>query len=87
MAAVVVKMGKDEFRAKWTAAQIKAELDEVYEDSAPALKTVYFWINEFKRGLTSTKDEARFRHLVEVTTEMIEKNLSYCHGRSPNEGA
>jgi len=55
---VVVKMEKDEFRAvikhfylkKWTAAQIKAELDEVHGDSAPTLKIVYFWINEFKRG-------------------------------------
>jgi len=50
MAAVVVKMEKDEFRAvikhfylkKWTAAQIEAELDEVHGDSAPALKIVYF---------------------------------------------
>ena len=30
---------------KWTATQIKAELNQVYGDSAPALKTVYFWIN------------------------------------------
>jgi len=82
MVAVVVKMKKAEFRAvikyfylkKWTAAQIKAELDEVYGDSAPALKTVYFWINEFKRSRTSTKDEARSGCPVEITTpEMIEK--------------
>jgi len=33
---------------KWTTAQIKTELDEVHE--APALKTVYFWINKFKTG-------------------------------------
>jgi len=58
MAAVVVKMEKDEFHAvikhfylkKWTAAQIRAELDEVHGDFAPALKTVYFWFNELKRG-------------------------------------
>jgi len=50
MAAIVVKMKKDEFHAvikhfylkKWTAAQIKAELDEVHGNSAPTLKTVYF---------------------------------------------
>lgn len=75
-------MDKNEFRAvikhfylkKWTAAQIKAELDEVHGDSAPALKTIYFWINEFKRGRTSTKDEAHPGRPVEVTTpEMIEK--------------
>ncbi|XP_011630294.1 histone-lysine N-methyltransferase SETMAR-like [Pogonomyrmex barbatus] len=82
MAAVVVKMEKDEFRAvikhfylkKWTATQIKAEFYEIHEDSAPALKTVYFWINEFKRGRTLIKDETRPGRPVEVTTpEMIEK--------------
>jgi len=73
---------------KWTVAQIKAELDEVHGDSALALKTVYFWINEFKRGRTSTKDEARPGCPIEVTTpEMIEKNPSYRHGKSPNEDA
>jgi len=75
-------MEKDEFCAvikyfylkKWTAAQIKAELDEVHGDSAPALKIVYFWINEFKRSRTSTKNEARSRRPVEVITpEIIEK--------------
>jgi len=74
-------MEKDEFRAvikhfylkKWTAAQIKAELDEVHEDSASALKTVYFWINEFKRGRTLTKDEACERPVEVTTPEMIEK--------------
>jgi len=56
------------------ATQIKAELDEVHGDSALALKTVYFWINEFKRNRTSTKDEARPGRPVKVTTsEMIEK--------------
>jgi len=81
MVAVAVKMEKDEFRTvikhfylkKWTAAQIKAELDEVHGDSAPALKTVYFWINEFKRCWTS-EDEAHPGRPVEVTTpEIIEK--------------
>ena len=43
---------------KWTAAKIKVELDEVHGDTAPTLKTVYFWINEFKRGQTSTKNKA-----------------------------
>ena len=65
--SVLVKKEKEEFRAvikhfylkKWVAAQIKAELDEVHMDTAPMLKTVYFWIHEFKRGRTSTKDEVR----------------------------
>jgi len=82
MAEVVVKMEKDEFRAvikhfylkKWTAAQIKAELDEVHGDSTPALRTVYFWINEFKKGQIPTKDEACPGRPIEVTTpEMIRK--------------
>ena len=35
---------------------------------------VYNWVNEFKRGRTSTKDENRWGHSVEVTTpEMIDK--------------
>ena len=42
--------------------------------SAPVFATVYNWVNEFKRGRTSTKDEDRSRHSVEVTTpEMIDK--------------
>ena len=77
-------MEKAEFRAvmyhfylkKWIAAQIKTELDEVHWDTVPMLKTAYFWINEFKRGRTSTKDEARLGRPVKATAaEMIEKML------------
>lgn len=68
-------MIKHLYLKNWTAAQIKAELDEVHGGSAPALKMVYSWINEFQRGLTSTEDEARSGRPVEVTTkEMVEKN-------------
>ena len=75
-------MEKEEFHAvikhfylkKWSAAKIKAELDEVRADAAPTLKTVYFWINKFKRGRMSTKDEARPGRPVEATAQkMIEK--------------
>ena len=75
-------MEKEEFRAvtkhfylrKRTAAQIKAELDEVHKDTAPTLKIVYFWINEFKRDRTSTKDEVRPGRRVEaIAPDMIEK--------------
>ena len=75
-------MEKNEFRAVikhfhlkgWTAAQIKSELDDVHAGSAPALKTIYFWINEFKRGRRSTEDESRSGHPIEVTTqETIDK--------------
>jgi len=64
--AVSAKMEKNEFCAvkhfylkKWTAAQTKAELNEVHGNSAFTLKVIYFWINEFKRGRTCTEDEAR----------------------------
>ena len=75
-------MEKNEFRAvikhfylkKWTAAQIKAELNEVHGNSAPALKTIYFWINEFKRDRTCTEDEARSRRPIEIITlDIVEK--------------
>ena len=56
------------------AAQIKAELDEVCGESAPSLKTVYFLMNEFKRGQTTTKYEPRSGRRIEVTTsDMAEK--------------
>ena len=53
-------MKKTEFRPvikhfyfkKWTAAQIKAALDEVHGEIAPPLNSVYFWIDEFQRGWT-----------------------------------
>ena len=54
--------------------EIKAELDEVHGISAPVFATVYNWVNEFKCGCTSKKDEHRSGRLVEVTTpEMIDK--------------
>ena len=57
-----------------TSKEIKAELDEIHGTSAPVFATVYNWVNEFKRGRTSTKDEHHSRRLEEVTTpEMIDK--------------
>ena len=68
-------MEKEEFRKvikhfylnEWTAAQIKTELEKVHGDTASTLKTVHFWINEFKRGRMSTKDETGPGRPVEVT--------------------
>ena len=76
------KLEKSEFRAvnkhlylkSLRLKEIKAELDEVHCTSAPAFATVYNWVNEIKRGRTSTKDEDRSGRPVEVTTpEMIDK--------------
>ena len=47
---------------------------EVYGTSAPVFATVYNWVNEFKRGHTSTRVEHRSGCPVGLTTpEMIDK--------------
>lgn len=75
-------MEKNEFRAVIkhchlkgkTSKEIKSELDEVHGISAQSFKTVYNWVNEFKRGRTSTNDEHRSgRPIVVATPEMIDK--------------
>ena len=75
-------MEKSEFRAVikhfhlkgLKPKEIKAELDAVHGTSAPVLATIYNWVNEFKRGRTSTEDEQRSGRPVEVSTpEMIDK--------------
>ena len=57
-----------------TPKEIKAELDNVYSTSAPAFTTVYNWVNEFKRGRTSTCDTPRSGRLIEA--EIIDKVLT-----------
>ena len=55
-----------------TPKEIKAELNNVHSTSAPA--TVYNWVNEFKRGHTSTCDALRSRRPIEAATpEIIDK--------------
>lgn len=75
-------MNKSEFRAVikhlhlkgLSPKEIKAELDAVHGTSAPVFATVYNWVNEFKRGRSSTKDEHRSGRPVEVSTpEIIDK--------------
>ena len=57
-----------------TPKEIKAELDNVYSTSALAFATVYKWVNEFKRGRTSTCDAPRSGRPIEVATpEIIDK--------------
>lgn len=55
-------------------AEIKAELDGAYGESAPSLATVKFWKAEFVRGRTSVFDDDRPGRSNEVTTpETINK--------------
>ena len=76
------KMEKSTFRAvikhsylkDLRPKEVKADLYEVRGTSAPVFATVYNWVNEFKRGRTSTKDERRSGRPVEVTFPvMIDK--------------
>ena len=75
-------MEKNEFRAVikhlymkgLTPKEIKAELDNVHSTSAPAFATVYNWVNEFKRGRTSTYDAPRSGSPIEIASpEIIDK--------------
>ncbi|GBM23467.1 hypothetical protein AVEN_181582-1 [Araneus ventricosus] len=54
--------------------EIKPEWGEVHGTSAPAFATVYNWLNEFKRGHTSTNDGNLSGRPEEVTSsEKIDK--------------
>lgn len=52
-------------------AEIKAELDAVYGESAPSLATVKFWKAEFVRGRTSVFDDDHLGPSNTVTTPEI----------------
>ena len=52
---------------------MKAELDEIHGTSASSFKIVNNWLNEFKRGRTSTRDEPRSGRPVEAATPEVEK--------------
>ena len=61
-------MNLEKFKKKFRKQEIEAELDKVHGTSAPVFATVYNWVNEFKRGRTSTEDEHRLGHPVNVIT-------------------
>ena len=76
------KMEREEYRAVikffflkgWNATQVKTELTEVCGSSSPSFATVSNWINEFKRGRLSTKDEPRSgRPKTATSEENVEK--------------
>ena len=48
----------------------------MFNTSAPAFATVYNWVNEFKRGHTSTCDAPRSGCPIEVATSEI---INYVH--------
>ncbi|GFV73045.1 elongation of very long chain fatty acids protein 4 [Trichonephila clavipes] len=82
--SVCVKLDKIELRdvIKYsflknnTPAQIKDELDSVYENSAPSFNTVKFWAAEFKRGRKSLGDDERSGHPNTATTD---ENIAEVH--------
>lgn len=65
---------------KGTSARIKAELDSVYEDSAPLYVTVKRWAAEFKSGCTSMVNDGSGLPTTATTTDSIEEVRS-----SPND--
>ena len=65
-----------------TPKEIKAELDIAHGTSAPVFETVYNWVNEFKRGRTSTKDEHRSERPAEVTTPKKGQTTTEAYYRS-----
>jgi len=78
---------KNEFRAVikhlhmkgLMSKEIKAELDNVHNTSAPAFVIIYNWVNEFKRGHISTCDASRSGRPIEAATpEIIDKDPRYC---------
>ena len=75
-------MEKNEFRAvikhlrikDLTPKEIKAELDNVHNTSAPAFATIYNWMNEFKCGRTSTCNASHSGRPIETAMpEIIDK--------------
>ena len=54
-----------------TPKEIKVELDNIHSTSAPAFSTVYNWVNEFKRGRTSTCGAPRSGRPIEAATPEI----------------
>lgn len=49
-----------------TATQIKAKLDSVLGNSAPALSTIHTWVTDFKRGRQSCEDAPRSGQVIGV---------------------
>ncbi|KAG5342896.1 SETMR methyltransferase, partial [Acromyrmex heyeri] len=57
-----------------TPKEIKAGLDNVHSTFAPVFAIVYNWVNEFKRGRTSTCDAPRSGRPIEAATpDIIDK--------------
>ncbi|EGI64473.1 hypothetical protein G5I_07085 [Acromyrmex echinatior] len=84
---IFAKWKKNEFHAviKYlhmkclTPKEIKVKLDNIHITSAPAFATVYNWVNEFKRGRTSTCDAPRDVQLRLLRQKSsIKSNHRYC---------
>ena len=71
-------MKKNEFRAmikylhmKGLSRKKSKKLDNVRSISAPAFMIVYNWMNEFKRGRTSTCDASHSGRPIETVTKSV----------------
>lgn len=61
------------------SSQIKAELDAVYENSAPSFATVKFWVAEFKCGRTSLVDKEPLKQSkTAITAKTSKKFTKWC---------
>ena len=58
-----------------TGKEIHGELADFYGYSAPSYARVKFWVGEFKRGRTSSEDEARSGRPLDATDEEMCKNV------------
>ena len=58
-----------------TGKEIHGELADVYGSSAPYYAQVKFWVGEFKRGRTSSEDEARSGRPLDATDEEMCKKV------------
>ena len=54
-----------------TGKEIYCELADVYWSSAPSYAQVKFWVGEFKRGRTSSEDEARSGRPLDATDDFF----------------
>ena len=58
-----------------TGKEMLGKLADVYGSSAPTYAQIKFWVREFKRGRTSSEDEARSGRPLDATDEEMCKKV------------